>query len=71
MTSQASYDERPPLPDILTNKVKCLKCGEIIESKYRHDFVSCSCGNIAVDGGHEYLRRVGTLKDYEDLSTYA
>ena len=40
-------------------KVKCLKCNDIIESKHRHDFVWCSCGSCAVDGGDEYLRIVG------------
>ena len=40
-------------------KIKCLKCGDIIESKHRHDFVSCSCGTCAVDGGDEYLRIIG------------
>ncbi|HBD94496.1 MAG TPA: hypothetical protein DC057_10045 [Spirochaetia bacterium] len=38
------------------NIVKCLLCGEIIESKYRHDFVSCKCGNVAVDGGTDYCK---------------
>ena len=42
---------------ILVNKAKCSKCGDIIESKYRHDYVECSCGSIFVDGGKEYLRR--------------
>ena len=42
---------------IIKNAAKCLKCGETIESKHRHDFVSCSCGNLFVDGGKEYLRR--------------
>jgi len=40
-------------------KIKCLKCNSIIESKHRHDFVWCSCGSCAVDGGDEYLRIVG------------
>lgn len=51
---------------ILTNKAKCLKCGDVIESTHRHDFVQCKCGAIAVDGGREYLRRVGFA--YEDMS---
>ena len=42
---------------ILRNRAKCLKCGDIIESVHRHDFVECSCGSIFVDGGHDYLRR--------------
>ncbi len=55
---------------IIKNAVKCLKCNEIIESNHRHDFKLCSCGNIAVDGGNEYLRRVGTLEKYKELSEY-
>ena len=42
---------------ILVNRAKCNRCGDIIESKYRHDFVSCWCGAIFVDGGKTYLRR--------------
>ncbi len=38
------------------NKVKCKKCGDILESKSRHDFVRCSCKSIFVDGGQEYCR---------------
>lgn len=43
---------------IKVNRVKCLICNDIIESKHRHDFVYCTCGNVAVDGGRDYLRRV-------------
>ncbi len=42
---------------ILRNSAKCKKCGDEIESKYRHDFVRCSCGEIFVDGGKDYFRR--------------
>lgn len=52
---------------IIRNAVKCLTCGDVIESKHRHDFVKCSCGGIAVDGGHDYLRLVGD-GPWEDLS---
>ena len=27
---------------------------------HRHDFVSCKCHAVSVDGGMSYLRRVGT-----------
>jgi len=53
---------------VIKNAAKCLKCGDVIESKYRHDFKFCKCGAIAVDGGHEYLRRVGELDQILDLS---
>lgn len=53
---------------IVQNAVICNKCDDFIVSKHRHDFVECKCGNIAVDGGQEYLRRVGTMKSYVDMS---
>ncbi len=42
---------------IIRNSAKCLDCNEEIESRHRHDFVRCSCGTIAVDGGKDYLKR--------------
>ena len=42
---------------IVKNAAKCLKCGDTIESIHRHDYVTCSCGNVSVDGGTDYLRR--------------
>lgn len=54
---------------IIKNSVKCLKCGDIIESVRRHDFVTCSCGNVSVDGGKDYLRRCFQEKDsYIEMS---
>ena len=55
---------------IRTNKIKCRKCGDIIESTSVHDFRFCSCGACAVDGGLEYLRRVGEHEDWEELSEF-
>jgi len=56
------------------NKAKCKNCGDIIESKHRHDFVACSCfeneeGNkgIFVDGGNDYWRYGGDLKNFERI----
>ncbi len=53
---------------ILKNRIKCKKCNDIIESRHTHDFVECKCGACAVDGGHEYLRRLGNPDDWEDMS---
>ena len=53
---------------IIRNAIRCKKCGDIIESTYRHDYIPCSCGACAVDGGHDYMRRVGNRDDWEDLS---
>lgn len=48
--------------------VKCLDCGDTIQSKHVHDWVACKCyqeGNgtgIFVDGGGDYLR-MGRCED--------
>lgn len=42
---------------VLYNAIRCKHCGDVIESRHRHDYVFCSCGACAVDGGHDYLRR--------------
>jgi hypothetical protein len=59
---------------IKRNRCQCNVCKEIIESKYRHDFKSCSCGQIFTDGGIDYIRRgckdpsdIIDLSEYEDL----
>jgi hypothetical protein len=53
---------------IIQNAVTCLACGDFIVSKHRHDFVTCTCGAVSVDGGQEYLRRVGDFSNAMDLS---
>ena len=57
---------------IIKNAARCLNCGDVIESTFRHHFVTCSCGDLSVDGGHDYFRRA--FKDrcgYEDLNETA
>ena len=59
---------------IIRNAIQCRHCGDVIESKSVHDFVTCSCGACSVDGGYEYLRRCcATIpeKDYIELSEVA
>lgn len=34
----------------------CPNCKDIIYSRAHHDFHHCSCKEIAVDGGFEYIR---------------
>ena len=57
---------------LIRNAVKCLSCGTVLESKYRHDFQCCGCENqTSVDGGYDYSRVSG--KDFnliEDLCEY-
>lgn len=48
------------------NRIRCKKCGTVLESKHVHDFQSCKCGNF-VDGGLDYQRYGGKLEDIEVL----
>lgn len=53
---------------IISNKIKCINCGDILESKSPNDFKRCSCGKVAIDGEHDYLKRIGDDEDYIELS---
>jgi hypothetical protein len=52
---------------IIRNAAKCNKCGDVIQSTHQHDYVTCNCGAIAVDGGNGYLRAAGDTKDFIPL----
>ena len=41
---------------LIRNRIRCKKCGQIIESTHVHDFKYCKCGSVFVDGGLEYCR---------------
>lgn len=53
------------------NKARCLKCGQTLVSQHRHDYKTCRCGNLSVDGGPAYIKR--GFRDgedsFEELST--
>lgn len=55
---------------IKRNRIRCKKCGDIIESTWVHDFKECSCGACFVDGGREYCRIGGDTNDIEMLIEY-
>ena len=55
---------------ILVNKIQCNMCGDVIESTSVHDFKRCKCGAVAVDGGHEYMKRCGNPEDINELSIF-
>ena len=54
--------------NISRNSVQCLLCNAEIESKHRHDFVTCPCGNVSVDGGRAYLKRSFKSHAWRDTS---
>lgn len=36
--------------------IKCPECKDVIFSRARHDFHSCSCKVVSIDGGFDYTR---------------
>lgn len=62
---------------LLKNKAKCKNCGTVIESKHRHDWVSCDCfedavetKGIFIDGGLDYQRSGGDPNNFIDMSEW-
>lgn len=56
---------------LILNAAKCLKCGDVIVSTHRHDFKSCKCGSVSVDGGLDYKRRsFKTPAEFEEHCAY-
>jgi len=53
---------------ILLNKAMCDNCHEVIHSKSVHDYNTCSCGDLSVDGGLSYLKRNFGKHGYTELS---
>ncbi|WP_436286300.1 DUF7695 domain-containing protein [Ruminococcus difficilis] len=55
---------------IIKNSIQCKHCGDIIESTHLHNYKTCSCGSVSVDGGHCYLRRCfkNSPEDFTELS---
>lgn len=50
------------------NAAICLVCNNLLISEHVHDFVACDCGNLAVDGGLEYLKRSWGGRGWRELS---
>ena len=65
------------MKELIRNALRCKLCGDVIESKYTHDFQRCSCGKCFIDGGLSYTRAgfdkpddVEWLTEYEELPGY-
>jgi len=50
---------------ITIHAIKCKKCGDIIYSRAVHDYHSCTCGSVSIDGGFEYQKISGELAYFE------
>ena len=41
---------------MIVNAIQCPTCLDVIFSRAQHDFHRCSCGEVAIDGGFDYVR---------------
>jgi hypothetical protein len=57
-------------PRLSRNIIECRLCGDVIESKHRHDYKPCKCGKVAVDGGLSYIKRSGNEGDFIERSEW-
>lgn len=55
------------IPENKASKIKCKKCKTVIYSLYVHDYNSCHCGAIAIDGGTDYFKITGETKNIDFL----
>lgn len=61
---------------IIRNSAFCFICLTVVESESRHDFKTCKCNNLSVDGGKDYIKRsvrlfthgINKLPTFMDLS---
>jgi len=45
--------------------IKCRECGDIIQSKYPGQFVTCSCGEVSIDQTEYYIRILGSEEKFD------
>ncbi len=63
--------------EIILNRIQCNACLDIITSYHQHDYHSCKCDLVSVDGGRAYLKRSYKCLDaeggrpYTDLSVWS
>ena len=50
--------------EIKLNAAKCAKCGAVIVSLTLHDWQTCPCQAIYIDGGYNYPREGGEPKNF-------
>lgn len=65
--SDQAWRDKFHIGDIYVNAAICGVCNYFIRSKNRHDYVLCSCGATAVDGGSWYIKRSFKTPNYVDV----
>jgi hypothetical protein len=57
--------------NLYRHAIYCKKCADTIESEHNHDFKSCKCGAVSIDGGVNAGNRIlGKFADIETRDIY-
>lgn len=48
-------------------KIRCKKCGEIIEGDKKGTYITCKCKAVAIDETPYYWRINGNMEDFEEV----
>lgn len=56
------------MPKIVISMAQCKKCKVVLISAHRHDYRTCKCGAIMLDGGRDYIRSGGDPEDINLLT---
>ena len=48
-------------------RLKCLKCGDIIEGDRKGTYITCGCKAIAIDETEYYVRVIGDKSNFEEI----
>ena len=48
-------------------KIRCKKCGGIIEGDKKGTYITCKCKSIAIDETEYYWRINGNIEDFEEV----
>lgn len=62
-----AYYERNYPPQIQYG-IRCGSCGDELYSNSRHDFVSCMCESVFIDGGFDYQRVGGHAGTFSSIT---
>ena len=55
---------------ILENKVRCKKCGKILNSTIPEEILYCRCGSIWSSGGRKKTLRGGEIAFMDEMSKF-
>lgn len=48
-------------------KIRCKKCGEVIEGDKKGTYITCKCKKIAIDETPYYWRIIANKEDFEEV----